>query len=169
MSILIITILFFAAMHDLAKHKIPNYCVLSIIFIGIIYSSYCGFAIEQNSIMPIINSLLGLTVGLIICITLYLKGMFGAGDAKLLASLGVIFGPYEIVLIVCISISCAGILALFRLTCYDELVPMLSRWYESAKLGTYLAPEESSIAGSAVPMGGAILLATVFCEFYLFN
>lgn len=167
MSLIIIMVLFYAAMYDIKYCKIPNYIVLTIILLGMANSVFYASNTE-SSVSSITFSTLGLILALTICMILYISGVFGAGDAKLLASLGTIFGPINIIFIIGISVVFAGLLSLSRLSCYGELFPMVTRWYQSLKIGYYLKPESNTIASSAIPMGGAILLATVFCEFYIF-
>ncbi|WEM45628.1 A24 family peptidase (plasmid) [Photobacterium sp. DA100] len=168
MSLPIIILVFYAALYDIKYSKIPNYLVLSIVVIGTIQLTYNSDITSSISAAPIFFAISGIFVGLSICIILFYIGLFGAGDAKLLASLGIFFGPSNIIILIAVAVGFAGLLSLSRLSCYGELTPMLSRWCQSIKLGCYLKPEANTTASSAVPMGGAILLATVFCEFYLF-
>ncbi|PSU35999.1 prepilin peptidase [Photobacterium lutimaris] len=168
MDIPITTILFYSALYDVVHNKIPNYCVLAILLIGISQTVLNVFGLGFISNLSLADAILGLLVGFMTCIFLHIKGLFGAGDAKLLASLGIIYGPVDIFLLIAFSIAFSGLLSASRLACYGELYPMLSRWYDSFRLGFYLKPESNTVAAGAVPMGGAILLATAYCEFYLF-
>lgn len=168
MSLPIIMMIYYAALFDFKHCRIPNSLVYTVMLFSLI-ESIVNSSLEGSTVtLVLINAVIGLIVGLIICLSLYAMGLFGAGDAKLLASLGIILGPYNLIVLIAISITFAGLLSLTRLTCYGELKPMLSRWYQSLKIGYYLKPDSNTVASSAVPMGGAILLATVFCEFYMF-
>ena len=166
MSTFIIVLLFFSAIYDFINCRIPNYCAIFIVLSGVIQVIF--FRAYNEYVYYLLEVFCGFSISLILCIVLYLKGLFGAGDAKLLASLGAIFGPKQILILIATSIVFAGVLSLTRLYCHGELNSMLSRWYQSARLGCYIKPEANTVASGAVPMGGAILLATVFCEFYLF-
>lgn len=159
----IIILVFYAALHDIRFCRISNSISFSIIIFGVLSILLGSF----NHLSPL-EALLGLTLGLLISLILCVTGLFGAGDAKLLASLGIIFGPVNVILLIACAIAFSGLLSIFRLLCYGEFFPMISRWYQSFLLGCYQKPEHNTIASSAVPMGGAILLATVFCEFYIF-
>lgn len=168
MSMPIILIVFYAALYDMKHCKIPNKIILILISFGFIQTITGIDESSSNVFIITFNAIAGLLVALTISLLLYRLGLFGAGDAKLLASLGIFIGPYNAVILISISIAFSGLLALFRLSCYGELMPMLSRWYDSVKSHHYFKPQTNTIAQSAVPMGGAILLATVYCQFYLF-
>ncbi|MCQ1058862.1 prepilin peptidase [Photobacterium sp. ZSDE20] len=168
MSMPIILIVYYAALYDMKHCKIPNEIILILISLGFIQILFGIVETNSNALVITTNALIGLFVALSISILLYHFGLFGAGDAKLLASLGVFIGPYNAVILIATSIAFSGLLALLRLSCYGELRPMLTRWYDSVKSHHYFKPQKNTIAHSAVPMGGAILLATVYCHFYLF-
>ncbi|PSW15822.1 prepilin peptidase [Photobacterium rosenbergii] len=168
MNLPIIILVFYAALYDIRYKKISNSIVLSIIIIGLIQMLSGYFYHDPIISLEPTQAFFGFAFGLIISVLLYSIGLFGAGDAKLLASLGIIFGPHNFILLLSTSIAFAGLLCVFRLKCYGELLPMIERWYQSFQIGVYQKPETNTIASGAIPMGGAILLATVFCEFYIF-
>ncbi|MGF1734566.1 prepilin peptidase [Photobacterium satsumensis] len=168
MSIPILIIVFYAALHDIRYNRISNSTVLTIIIIGIIQVVLSSLQYTSIVLISPLEAFTGFFISLFISIFLYSSGLFGAGDAKLLASLGIILGPFHILILIAFSIAFSGLLSILRLSCYGELLPMLSRWYQSMKIGYYLKPDSNTVASGAVPMGGAILLATVFCEFYMF-
>jgi len=168
MSLMIISIMIYAALCDLRDCKIPNKAVIAIITVGLVQSAMTTFGADSFQSITLSDALLGLFVGLLISILLHIVGLFGAGDAKLLAALGTIVGYPNIILLIAMAVLTAGCLAVLRLACYGELFNMLKRWRDSFFYRIYLPPQTNSIAASAVPMGGAILLATIYCEFYLF-
>ncbi|WP_299013374.1 prepilin peptidase [uncultured Photobacterium sp.] len=167
MNIVVITIIMYAAMYDLRFCKIPNQTVIAIIIIGLTQSTITTFGLFPIHSISLIDSCLGFSSGLIICLFLHYVGVFGAGDAKLLASLGTIVGFPYIILLISVAIFTAGFLSLLRLTCYGEFNDLCRRWCNAIIYKNYQAPKINSVASSAVPMGGAILLATMFCHFYL--
>ncbi|MBY5946369.1 prepilin peptidase [Photobacterium rosenbergii] len=168
MSTPILLIVFYAALYDIKHCKIPNKVIFILLSFGMVqvFININGF--DSNALILISNAILGLIVSLTVSLALYNFGLFGAGDAKLLASLGIFVGPYNSIILIAISIIFSGLLALCRLACYGELKEMLVWWYRSFIAGHYFKPQSNTIAISAVPMGGAILLATVYCHFYLF-
>lgn len=167
MSLLIIFIVMYAALYDLRDCKIPNHSVVIILLIGVIQSLMTSFEVGSYHSVPIWSACLGLLVGLVICVILHLWGVFGAGDAKLLASLGTVVGFPDIFLLIAVSIFFVGLFGVFRLACYGELKDFLTRWKDAVFFRNYQPPNATSIAASGVPMGGAILLATMYCHFYL--
>lgn len=167
MSLLIITIVIYAALHDLRDCKIPNTSVVAIIIVGITQSLMATFELGSFYSVSFSSACMGLFVGLSICLFLHMLGVFGAGDAKLLASLGTVVGFPDIILVIAVSILIAGLLGLFRLACYGELKDLAERWKHAIIYRTYEPPKATSMAASAIPMGGAILLATMYCHFYL--
>lgn len=150
-------------MFDINKHKIPNELTFTIIGLGVISHFPLGTHPIGFSLC-----LIGLSVGFVITIFLYSINVFGAGDAKLLASLGFIVGYPNIITLIATAIIFSGLLSVLRLICHGELASMLSRWKYSLFAGFYEKPESNSVAAGAVPMGGAILLAYMYCYFYLF-
>ncbi|WP_036799743.1 A24 family peptidase [Photobacterium marinum] len=167
MNIIVIAIIMYAAIHDLRDCKIPNLAVVSIIIIGLTQSAMVSLDLYSGYSISFSDSCLGFITGLIICIFLHAVGLFGAGDAKLLASLGTIIGFPNIILLIALAIFTAGLLSILRLACYGEFKDLCLRWFNVIFYKNYQSPETGSIALSAIPMGGAILLATMFCHFYL--
>lgn len=167
MNLLIISIIMYAALHDLRDCKIPNKSVFAIVLVGITQSFMTTFGVGPFQSIPLADACLGLIIGLVVCLFLHRIGIFGAGDAKLLASLGTIVGFPNIILVIAASIITASLLSLFRLACYGELNDLIIRWKDTVIYRTYQPPKTNSVAASGVPMGGAILLATMYCHFYL--
>ncbi|MGF1759194.1 A24 family peptidase [Photobacterium sagamiensis] len=168
MSLVVIGIIIYAALNDLRDCKIPNKAVIAIITIGLVQSAMTTIGVGSIQSITLSDALLGFGVGLLISILLHIAGLFGAGDAKLLAALGAIVGYPNIILLIAMAVLTAGSLAVLRLACYGELINLFKRWRDLLVYRTYQPPQPNSVASSAVPMGGAILLATIYCEFYLF-
>jgi len=168
MSLVVIGIMIYAALYDLRDCKIPNQAVIAIVTVGLVQSAMTTFGSGSFQSISLSDALLGFAIGLLISILLHVVGLFGAGDAKLLAALGTIVGYPNIILLIAMAILTAGCLAVLRLACYGEFFSLLQRWRDAFFYHIYQPPQTNSIAASAVPMGGAILLATIYCEFYLF-
>ncbi|MEJ2762557.1 A24 family peptidase [Photobacterium sp. MCCC 1A19761] len=168
MDVVIISVLFYAALYDIRENKIPNLSVVAIIALSLLQPIYQTMISGTFNFSVLLDPIFGLFISFTICFLLYLTGLFGAGDAKLLASLGATVGFPHLLLLVATAISIAGILSLLRVACYGELFDLLKRWYQTIFYNVYQPPEINSVASSAIPMGGAILLATLYCHFYLF-
>lgn len=167
MNLLVISIIMYAALHDLRDCKIPNKSVIAIIIVGITQSLLTTFELGSFHSITFSNACLGFIIGLAICMFLHRVGIFGAGDAKLLASLGTIVGFPDIILLIAVAILTAGTLSLLRLACYGEFNDLINRWRNAILYRNYQPPSTNTVASSAIPMGGAILLATMYCHFYL--
>jgi len=86
LKILLIVLLGLAVYFDLKVRKVPNKITAPIALIGILIS-LLGSGIEG-----LIFSVVGLIFGLLIFIIPYLMGGMGAGDVKLMASIGALMG-----------------------------------------------------------------------------
>ena len=83
-------ILIIAAIIDRYLHKIPNYLTFPTIIIALLYNSiYHGF----NGLL---YSISGLLVGMTSLGILYIFGAMGAGDVKLMGSVGAVLGPINV-------------------------------------------------------------------------
>lgn len=167
MSLLIIAIVMYAALHDLRDCTIPNHAVVAIILIGITQSLMTSFGVGSFASVTFASAGVGLLAGLGLSILLHLFGVFGAGDAKLLAALGAAVGYPDILSLIAVSVIFTGIFGIARLACYGELSGMLVRWKNAVIFHSYEPAKTNSTAASGIPMGGAILLATLFYHFYL--
>ncbi|MGF1703667.1 A24 family peptidase [Photobacterium makurazakiensis] len=168
MSLPIITLVFYAAFYDIIHAKIPNVIVIAILCIGFIQISFSALNISLITDISFLNAISGFVIGLALCLALYYKKVFAAGDAKLLASLGFITGVEGAVLLVAVSIVFSGVISLLIVMVNGEGIQTYQRYKIALLYSEYIAPPKGSISSSSVPMGGAILLATLFCEFYLF-
>ena len=72
---------------DTMYSKIPNYCNLVLLIVGLTYNVYLTGLIGFG------YSLLGLLVGLSLLLVPYLLGGIGGGDVKALAAMGSLLGP----------------------------------------------------------------------------
>jgi prepilin peptidase CpaA len=94
---------------DIKTHRISNAMVMMIIILGLL-SQLLG-----NGVDGVIQGLAGLAVGLALFLPFYLGGGMGAGDVKLLASIGTILGPLSTLIAGGIALIAGVPLALFCL------------------------------------------------------
>ncbi|MGR2769435.1 A24 family peptidase [Photobacterium ganghwense] len=167
MNLFIIGLVTYAAFFDLMYCKIPNKSIIAILILGLTQATLNITETHNLIPVPLFQTLLGFAVGLFICIPFYALGMFGAGDAKLLASLGIIIGYPNIIHLIAITLVFSGLICLLRLACSGELLPFIKRWIQSFQYGVYIRPSQLSVAASGMPMGGAILLATTYYYLYI--
>jgi prepilin peptidase CpaA len=103
---------------DLMNSRIPNVLVLLALFAGCVLNTL-GPANGREGMFGYfpgalggMQALLGAAVGLALFLPMYVAGAMGAGDVKLLAALGAIAGPVEVLgMALCIA-ACGGVLAL---------------------------------------------------------
>jgi prepilin peptidase CpaA len=82
----LLLILIISAAYDLRSHRIPNYLTYTAMLLGIIFNtSLTGFE-------GLLFSFTGTATGLGVLFTFYLMGGMGAGDVKLLGSVGSFLG-----------------------------------------------------------------------------
>jgi len=87
---LLISVLVFSAVIDLRTRKIPNIVTYPAMLLAI---GYHALASEGAGVY---FSLSGLAVGILVLILPYLLGGMGAGDAKLMGTVGVFIGPKNV-------------------------------------------------------------------------
>ena len=108
-TILLLLIAAIGAIYDWRERRIPNWLTLyslpAIFLLNIIHTGPWGF----------INSLLGLLAGLALLLIPYIIGGMGAGDVKLLGSLGAIVGYKGAIIIFFYTALCGLILGIIWL------------------------------------------------------
>ncbi|GFN35468.1 prepilin peptidase [Tepidimicrobium xylanilyticum] len=100
---------------DLENLLIPNILVLLVLLGSIIFSILN--LLFYNSTLNLINSLMGLGVGLLIFLIIFFasKGEIGGGDVKLIGVLGFILGIPRIILSILLSFLIGGIVSIILL------------------------------------------------------
>ncbi|MGF1793668.1 A24 family peptidase [Photobacterium profundum] len=168
MNLVILAVIIYSALYDLRENKIPNIAVIILVLLGLTQATISSLFIGSLDFHYLTDALIGFIVGLLVSIILHYLGLFGAGDAKLLAALGIVVGFPNILLLISMSVIFSGALSLLLMICKHEFIPNFRRWVNIIVYQFYQSPKSDSIAVNAVPMGGAILLATLYCEFYMF-
>lgn len=106
----LLVLLICAAMIDLRCRRIPNWLTFTILAAGLTRAGFAGGLPE---------GMVGVTVGFLLILPLYLLGAIGAGDVKLMAAVGAWFlarGVFEIFLLTAVvslvlvvsQVSCSG-------------------------------------------------------------
>ena len=118
--------LILAAIIDVREGRIPNWLTFSLAGFGTIVNTmdqgWAGF----------LNSIEGVSLGILCLIFFYIKGGMGAGDVKLLGAIGSVMGPYLVVYVFGFAAVLGGIYSLamlmaqggFRYT-WDRVVLLL--------------------------------------------
>ena len=109
---------------DYKEHIIPNRLVLSILEVGIVFTFIfgSGFIAGADGLNIFLDKLLGLVAGFVIFFLISLiskalskKEALGLGDVKLMASLGLVFGFQNILIILLMSFLIGAIVSLVLL------------------------------------------------------
>ena len=74
---------------DIKSHRISNAMVMMIMLLGLMSQ------LMTNGVDGVMTGLAGMAVGLAMFLPFYIGGGMGAGDVKLLASIGTILGPFS--------------------------------------------------------------------------
>ncbi|MEH6626069.1 MAG: A24 family peptidase [Motiliproteus sp.] len=157
-----------AALIDLAQCRIPNTLV--------IWGLLLAFAVRYHylGISGLLQGLGGMCVGFFVFLPLYIMGGLGAGDVKLMATIGSFLDPIQALMAVVFSINAATILGVGYLLLkgggraylgrYTQMVKALSvtgRWI-------YIPPAPGEAAAHRFPLAGAIAIGTVIVVYYYY-
>ena len=89
---IVLIALIFAAITDIKTKEVPDWLTYSLITIGLII--FIFRSIQENSFMPILESLKGFAIFFAIGSAMYYSKQWGGGDAKLLMGMGAILNQY---------------------------------------------------------------------------
>lgn len=108
-TIVLVLVAALGAISDWKYRKIPNWLTFGVLFISL----FMGFV--NNGLTGVVNSALGFVIGILILIVPYLLGGMGAGDVKLLGSIGSLVGIKNVIVIFFYSALCGLCLGLIWL------------------------------------------------------
>ena len=104
-----IVVLGISVSYDIRYRRIPNWLTLPAIFTGIVYHTYTG------GTSGLILSITGMLLGFGIFIGFYLVGGMGAGDVKLMAAIGSLLGPKDVLFAALYTAIAGGVYAILLL------------------------------------------------------
>jgi len=149
-----------AAVFDLKSRRIPNYLTYPAVLLAF------GYWIVKGDGRALLYAALGLLIGFILLLFLYLLGGMGAGDVKLMAALGALVGWQNIWNIVLYSLVAGGLVAAVYLLLRGELGRGLRntwRLIRRAKFpGSGRAGELEWKSIGKIPYGVAIAMGTFY-------
>ncbi|MCE9663717.1 prepilin peptidase [Halomonas sp. M5N1S17] len=150
-----------AAAWDLRTRRIPNRLILAGAAVGLLLQ---GVLAGPSGILA---ATLGLLVGLAILMPGYLMGFTGAGDAKLMASIGTLLGPLGVLQVAIVSMLVGGIVGICfvasSILSRDAISPW-SRYGLMAKTllytgkPLYIAPDKGEVMGKKFPFAVSIAI-----------
>jgi prepilin peptidase CpaA len=121
LTLLLAAFIFTAFISDARRSLIPNALTVSAAAVGMLYHlAFDGWA-------GLMDSAVGLSVGFVMLLILYMFGALGAGDVKLFAALGAMMGAVFVCQSMMYSLIYAGFIGLLLLTARGKLVPTAKR------------------------------------------
>lgn len=85
-----IVVLGVSVFYDIRFRRVPNWLTFPTMFVGI------GYHIVTGGLPGLLLSLGGLLVGFGVLVVFYMFGGMGAGDVKLMAAIGALLGPKDV-------------------------------------------------------------------------
>jgi prepilin peptidase CpaA len=143
-----------AAICDLQSGKIPNPLILAGVTFGL------GFAFFNKGTEGLLMALAGFGLGFILLLPGYLLRFTGAGDVKLLATLGSFSGPVLVLEIFAISVVTGALFVLLKIlwraingsdVFFQRYRLMLQTWLLTRQF-IYLPSEQASVLKQRLPM-----------------
>jgi len=124
----LISLLLLAAIYDVSSNRIPNYCVLAIVVLGI------SSQILKHGFTGFTGSIGGLFLGLVCFLPFYIKKGMGAGDVKLMAAVGSFLGATLTLLAVAYTLIFGGLFAAILVLIKGNSRSMLTRYFLMSKV-----------------------------------
>lgn len=145
-----------AAACDLKVRRIPNAIVGPHLVAGLAYSSYAGGA------RGALTSLGGFAIGIAILFVPFMARLIGAGDVKLLGSVGSWLGVGGIGPAALLSAALTGVLVVALVTRHAELRRQVSTNLRSMFLLREVVAVEKRPLAQTLPIGAAIAAASLW-------
>lgn len=120
-------VLAIAVSYDLRFRRIPNWLTFPAMIAGILYHGYVG------GIPALSLSLGGLVVGFALFFIFYMVGGMGAGDVKLMAAIGSLLGPKDVVFAGLYTAIAGGVYAILLMVARKTNREALARYGLMAK------------------------------------
>jgi len=149
-----------AVYYDLRFRRIPNWLTFPAMIAGIIYHTYVG------GIPNFLLSLSCLLVGFGVFVVFYMFGGMGAGDVKLMAAIGALIGPKDVLYAAAYTAIAGGIYAVILLAARRENRTAFSRYGIMAKTFVMTGhfapiPRDESMKTTPLCYGVAIAVGTI--------
>jgi prepilin peptidase CpaA len=163
--IVLITLLVIAATIDYRSHRIPNWLVLTGMFFGVIYNIMVPPFPHASYLWP----LEGLGLGFIAFLPLYMLGVMGAGDVKLMAMVGAIIGPVDVAWALLCTMIVGGALSIVLVLTRGTVQRLLENFATVFQLtyldaGAGVRPRlhfDETVSAGKLPYGVAIAMGTI--------
>lgn len=172
---LLFVLLALAVRHDLRARRIPNAIVfpgtlLALALHALLPAGAGLFGTPMGSV-GMLSALGGLALGLAILLPMYVLGLMGAGDVKLLAMVGAFVGAGDIVTVAIATLLAGGVLALAVAAWQRSLGRLLNNTYQTmlhaGLTGLADGIAVPAAASGRLPYAVAIATGTVICILWL--
>jgi prepilin peptidase CpaA len=145
-----VVIVLTASFYDYRWRRIPNFITLPSMVIGLMLHGIDG---GWNGLS---YSLWGLTLGICVFLVLYLLGGIGAGDVKLMGSIGAFLGADLILSVFILTVLVGGFMASYKMVINGSLKQMKTRLISLSIRKNNYDPLKDTI-----PYGIAIAISTL--------
>jgi prepilin peptidase CpaA len=165
-EIVCIVVLTITAIIDIKTRRIPNVINLCLFVFGIVYNFVC------NGWHGLFEGFLGAVIALGILIVPYSVGMLGAGDVKLMSSIGALMGYKFIIVNIWVVLIVGGLCSVIVLVIRKQISYVLF-----ILKSLFLLPFTKDVKGffkyidetstTSLPYGVPIMLGTVITAWYV--
>ncbi|MFT7459836.1 MAG: prepilin peptidase CpaA [Planctomycetota bacterium] len=150
-----------AALYDQLTARIPNALSYGGIVLG------CSMGLVSGIGPGIIDSLVGLGIGFLITLPLFLMSSIGGGDVKLFGAIGALLGFPLVIDVLLITFMVGAIISVIVIIVSGRLLMTIKEviWW----LSTSTTPDTEKIQpalGLQVPMGVSLMLATIITVYF---
>lgn len=149
-----------AAIYDIRYRRIPNWLTLPTLVVGI------GYHLITGGLSGFVFALLGTFVGFAVLFIPYLFGGMGAGDVKLMAAIGSLLGPWDVLFATAYTAIVGGIYAVILMVVRKDNRKAFARYGIMAKTfvmtGHFVTiPRDENIKTTPLCYGVAIAIGTL--------
>lgn len=102
----VLAVLAISVFFDLRFRRIPNWLTFPAMVAGLLFNTYVG------GVPGLLLSLGGLLIGFGVFIAFYMLGGMGAGDVKLMAAIGSLLGPKDVLYVALYTAIAGGVYAI---------------------------------------------------------
>jgi prepilin peptidase CpaA len=113
-TVMTVIILLIAVVWDIQSRRIPNWLTLPTLVLGVGYNAITG------GLSGFVFSLFGMVAGFALFFLFYLAGGMGAGDVKLMAAIGSLLGPKDVLYAAAYTAIVGGVYAVILLIAIKE-------------------------------------------------
>jgi len=157
---MVFAVLVIAVYHDLRFRRIPNWLTFPAMIAGIVYHTYAG------GMSLLLWSLFGMLLGFAVFFGFYIIGGMGAGDVKLMAAIGSLLGPRDVLYAAAYTAIAGGVYALILIVAKKENRKAFARYGLMGKtlvMTGHFAPipRDESMKTTPLCYGVAIAIGTL--------